>query len=131
MESAITGPLFFVEDLARTQQFYEGLGGTTALLEDDFLKMYWFGGDDDVHLEFVPIAKELPYNELFQEERQSPRGNGVFLYFRLRGDIDEFYKEIVSSGYRPSGEPKNWPWRRREFVLRDPDGYKLIFWQIY
>lgn len=24
--------------------------------------------------------------------------------------------------------PRDWPWGNREFVLKDPDGYKLVFW---
>lgn len=32
-------------------------------------------------------------------------------------------------GMKPSSEPRDWPWGRREFVLRDPDGYKLVFFK--
>jgi Glyoxalase/Bleomycin resistance protein/Dioxygenase superfamily len=44
-------------------------------------------------------------------------------------DIDGFHKGVVSAGLKPLSEPVAQPSGNREFVLRDPDGYKLAFFQ--
>lgn len=44
-------------------------------------------------------------------------------------DVDETYKELLEKGLKPSSEPRDWPWGNREFVIRDPDGYKLVFYR--
>jgi len=44
-------------------------------------------------------------------------------------DADASYQEVVAKGIKPSSEPRDWPWGNREFVVRDPDGYKLVFFQ--
>jgi hypothetical protein len=36
---------------------------------------------------------------------------------------------VVSQGVNPDGEPEVRGSGNREFVLRDPDGYKLAFFQ--
>jgi len=41
--------------------------------------------------------------------------------------VDEFYEAMLAKGLKPSSEPLDFPWGRREFVLADPDGYKLVF----
>jgi uncharacterized glyoxalase superfamily protein PhnB len=42
-------------------------------------------------------------------------------------DVDEFYEEVKSKGMKPESEPQDTPMKRREFILLDPDGYKLAF----
>ena len=54
------------------------------------------------------------------------KGAGLFLYFEV-DDVDEYYEDLLSKGLKPSSEPRDWPWGNREFVIRDPDGYKLVF----
>ena len=44
-------------------------------------------------------------------------------------DIDDYYQQLLEMSIKPSTEPKDWPWGNREFVLRDPDTYKLVFYQ--
>jgi uncharacterized glyoxalase superfamily protein PhnB len=58
----------------------------------------------------------------------STKGAGVFLYIKV-DDVDEFHTAALSKGLKPDGEPESQPSGNREFVLRDPDGYNLVFFQ--
>jgi len=44
-------------------------------------------------------------------------------------NVDAKYAELVAAGITPRSEPRDWPWGNREFIVKDPDGYKLCFWQ--
>jgi Glyoxalase/Bleomycin resistance protein/Dioxygenase superfamily len=56
------------------------------------------------------------------------KGERVFLYIKV-DDVEEFHKAALSKGLKPDGEPERQPSGNREFVLRDPDGYNLVFFQ--
>jgi len=120
---SISGVVYLVSDIAATADFYETLGFRIDTHEADYLKVYlnWFW------IEFVRMDDKHP--TAFQEEAKlGNKGAGQFVYISV-DDVDEAYKELVSKGLKPSGQPKDWPWGRREFVVRDPDGYKLVFFQ--
>jgi hypothetical protein len=36
---------------------------------------------------------------------------------------------VRAAGMKPEGQPEKRPGGGREFVLRDPDGYKLVFFK--
>ena len=44
-------------------------------------------------------------------------------------DVDQKFLQLVALGLNPTTKPKDWDWGNREFILKDPDGYKLCFWQ--
>jgi predicted enzyme related to lactoylglutathione lyase len=100
-----------VEDLSRTAEFYEALGFRRGKEETDRVTFYvnWF---------FVTFIKQ----------DHDEKGSGLFLYIKV-DDIDDFHKAVVSKGMKPSGQPAVQPSGNREFVLRDPDGYRLAFFQ--
>jgi uncharacterized glyoxalase superfamily protein PhnB len=52
---------------------------------------------------------------------------GVFTYIETN-NVDEQFKLIINNGIKTSGEPKDWPWGKREFAVKDPDGYKIVFY---
>jgi uncharacterized glyoxalase superfamily protein PhnB len=52
----------------------------------------------------------------------------VFLYVKV-DDIEEFHQAVAASGMAPAGEPQVRASGNREFPLRDPDGYRLVFFQ--
>ncbi len=43
-------------------------------------------------------------------------------------DVDVEYNRQEKLGLTPATKPSNWEWGNREFILKDPDGYKLCFW---
>jgi hypothetical protein len=44
-------------------------------------------------------------------------------------ELEDFHTGVLSKGMQPEGEPEVRPSGNREFVLRDPDGYKLVLFQ--
>lgn len=56
------------------------------------------------------------------------KGKGVYIYIAV-DDVDATHQRLLKKGIQSATEPKDWPWGNREFVVKDPDGYKLCFWQ--
>lgn len=118
---SVAGIVFYVKDIKKTAKFYKALGFEFDKNEPEHVSIYlnWFWMD------FHPIDKEDKPD--FQKEANAEhKGAGMFVYIKVE-DVDEFYKGIVKKGLKPSSEPRDWPWGNREFVVRDPDGYKLVF----
>lgn len=55
-------------------------------------------------------------------------GAGIFVYLSVE-NVDEFYKNLLSKGIKPVSAPRDWPSGNREFVIRDPDNYKLVIFK--
>ncbi len=116
---------FYVKDTAVSVAFYKRLG--FAVVQDD-------GAVGEVKLGTVRLqfiaqdtAKEM--SEGFQSDAfGEPKGTGMYINVEVT-DIDEYYQTLLDSGVKPSTGPKNWPWGHREFVVRDPDRYKLVFYE--
>lgn len=62
------------------------------------------------------------------EALAEPKGCGLFVYIQV-DDVDKFFEEIKKRGIVPATTPRDWPSGNREFVVRDPDGYKLVFYE--
>ena len=43
-------------------------------------------------------------------------------------NADEHFELVKKNGVVPRTEPKTWDWGKREFVVKDPDGYKFVFY---
>ena len=117
---SISGIVCYVKDPAATADFYEALGFIVDKRSSDMVsaRVNWFW--IDFH------AQDLETKPDFQKEAQlDNKGAGQFLYLKV-DDVDATYGEFVTKGLKPT-EPKDWPWGNREFVVRDPDGYKLVF----
>jgi catechol 2,3-dioxygenase-like lactoylglutathione lyase family enzyme len=112
--NSISGITCQVEDVARAAEFYETIGFRRGKEEPDRVTFYvnWF---------FVTLVA--------QDQADLPaKGAGLFLYIKV-DDVEDFHKAVLSRGLKPAGEPERQPSGNREFVLRDPDGYKLVFFQ--
>jgi predicted enzyme related to lactoylglutathione lyase len=112
--NSISGITCQVEDLARTAEFYETIGFRRGKEEPDRVTFYvnWF---------FVTF--------ITQDQSDVPgRGAGLFLYIKV-DDVADFHKAVLSSGLKPAGEPERQPSGNREFLLQDPDGYNLVFFE--
>ncbi len=120
---SVSGIVSYVKDIQKTAAFYEALGFIITKQEAGQLsiRLNWFWIDF--------IAGEEEEKVEFQAEAKSEhKGSGTYLYISV-DDVDEFYKGVIEKGLKPSSEPRDWPWGNREFVLRDPDGYKLVFFK--
>jgi catechol 2,3-dioxygenase-like lactoylglutathione lyase family enzyme len=120
---SISGLVCYVKDTTKTAAFYDALGFQFDKREPDHvsIRLNWFW------IDFHPQDKE-DKPEFQQEAHLEHKGAGQFLYIKV-DDVDAFYQGILAKGLQPSSEPRDWPWGNREFVIRDPDGYKLVFFQ--
>jgi predicted enzyme related to lactoylglutathione lyase len=112
--NSISGITCHVEDLARAAEFYETIGFRRGKEESDRVTFYvnWF---------FVTLVAR-------SQIEVPTKGAGLFLYVKV-DDVEEFHSAVISKGMKPAGEPERQPSGSREFVLRDPDGYNLVFFQ--
>jgi len=122
MLKRFSGIACFVTNLEKTISFYKSLGFTVA----NFDKTHAIFKLGDFTIRF--LDKDAIGKGIFEKEALAePKGSGIYIDIEVK-KIDEYYKDLKSNGI-VSSEPKDWPWGRREFVLRDPDGYKLVFVQ--
>jgi catechol 2,3-dioxygenase-like lactoylglutathione lyase family enzyme len=115
--NSISGITCCVEDLSRTAQFYEAIGFRRGKEESDRVTFYvnWF---------FVTFVAQDR-----QGDNEPPtKGSGLFVYVKV-DDVEDFHQALVSNGMKPASEPQLRPGGNREFMLRDPDGYKLVFFR--
>lgn len=112
--NSISGITCQVEDLASAAEFYETIGFRRGKEEPDRVTFYvnWF---------FMTLVAQ-------DHGEAQAKGAGLFLYIKV-DDIEDFHKAVLAKGLKPAGEPERRPSGSREFVLRDPDGYSLVFFQ--
>jgi uncharacterized glyoxalase superfamily protein PhnB len=120
---SVSGISCYVKNLSKTVKFYEALGFEVKKKDATHITVYsnWFW------IDFIAMDKEAR-PEFKKEAQLSSKGTGVFTYLSV-DNVDEFYKELVSKGMKPSSEPQDQPWGNREFILHDPDGYKLVIFK--
>lgn len=120
MIKRVHSTLFLVSNLEKTAQFYEQLGFSVEKSDDAVrIKM------NDFTLTFMDENKAL----INKEAGATPKGLGVFTYFEVE-NVDKYYQLLEDKGIQTSSEPKNWPWGKREFAIKDPEGYKLVFFSL-
>lgn len=114
--NSIAGVTCYVKDLARTADFYETIGFRRGKEESDRATFYvnWF------FVTFVAQDRD--------EDEASTKGAGMSVYIKV-DDIADYHKAVVAQDLKPEGEPAKAPSGNREFALRDPDGYRLVFFQ--
>jgi catechol 2,3-dioxygenase-like lactoylglutathione lyase family enzyme len=63
---------------------------------------------------------------LVLDAQDDPRsmGSGAVLHI-LVADVDAYHAVVCTRGITPENEPADRPWGDRDFVVIDPDGYKL------
>ena len=120
---SVSGLTLYVKDLEKSAQFYETLGFDKRKNYDTSVTIYsnWFW----LTLVSIPAEDKPGFKDDANAEK---KGEGIFINLSV-DDVDAFYAEVLAKGFKPSSEPKDWPWGNREFVLRDPDGYKLVFFK--
>lgn len=120
---SVAGMVCYVKDTRKTAQFYKALGFKFYKRELNhvsiYLNLFW--------IDFHPQDKE-DKPEFQKEAHSRNKGAGQFLYIKV-DNVDAFYKNLLKKKLEPSSQPRDWPWGNREFVIRDPDGYKLVFFQ--
>jgi catechol 2,3-dioxygenase-like lactoylglutathione lyase family enzyme len=115
--------MLYVSDVKASVEFYELLGFSRKVLKSDFGAVAC--GPVELHFH----DKNLVPGRYFKKESLAePKGAGLYIYVAV-AQIDAYYRHIVDAGIVTSTEPRDWPWGNREFVVRDPDKYKLVFYE--
>ena len=104
-----------VQDLARSTRYYREVLGFT---EDDIQSPGWsFLSRDGFHLMLGECRDEVPAEET---------GNHSWFVHLLIDGVDTYYEEIVARGAEVMGPPSNRAYGLREFIIRTPDGHRLV-----
>lgn len=72
-------------------------------------------------------TQDKGFQESLVADWKKAPGGGVLVYVRV-DDIDEFYNEVVDNGAKPACEPKDEFYGVRNFMLQDPEGYRIAFY---
>lgn len=105
-----------VRDLEASARFYEALGFERVRADPLFLHLRR-GERANVYLVAAPAALPLP----------EPRGAGVLICFGVpEGGVAEVEALAEATGAHVQG-PTQQPWHTLEFVVVDPEGYRLVF----
>ena len=121
MGMEISGLVLWVQDNTLSVKFYKKLG-FEVVESDDRGSVVQLGS---FKLWLMSMRDEEEFNT---DSLSGSKGKGMYVYIRA-DDVDKLYRELVAKGLRPRTEPRDWDWGNREFIIKDPDGYKLCFWQ--
>lgn len=119
---SVAGIICLVSNLEQSINFYKTLGfefkkQNPGISAHAYLNWFW------IEL----LLKDKVVTEEFKSDVEvSRKGAGQYIHINVE-NVDEFYRETIEKGLIPLSEPKDFPWGHREFVLNDPDGYKLVF----
>lgn len=114
-----TNLLFWVQENKLSEKFYKKLGFDVTESTDGYSEIQL--GSFKITLVNMRDEDEFAGDSLAGE-----KGKGMYVYIRV-DDVDEEYERQEKLGLKPHTTPRDWPWGNREFVLKDPDGYKLVF----
>ncbi len=120
----------YISDVETTYQFYKLLGA--EVLEKAADKVTVNLGGHEIH--FVLDSTE-PFPEYQYITSSENRGHGVLFYVHVR-NISEMFAHISDleftnsdfKSYKIVTPVKPNHWNCKEFLVEDPDGYKLVFW---
>lgn len=115
-----TNLLFWVQENKLSEKFYKKLGFEITQSTDEFTVVRL----GDFQITLVTMRDEDPFTN---DSMSGDKGRGVYIYLAVN-DVDGEYQRQLSIGLKPYTQPKDWEWGNREFVLKDPDDYKLIFY---
>jgi uncharacterized glyoxalase superfamily protein PhnB len=72
--------------------------------------------------------KKALYEKAMKDFRSNKPGVGVIVYVTAE-NVDEYHKRVRSKGVKPITEPTTEFYGIRDFLVEDPDGYQLMFFQ--
>ena len=117
-------PALVVRDLVASTLWYEAGLGFRLIFSNA-------GSSDDepqlTHLRWVDSSDLVLTPDDPQVALAGARGLGVTLRFQVAGSVDAFAEQVKSYGIEILLGPLDRPWKAREFVVADPDGYHIAF----
>ena len=116
----ITHLVFWVQENKLSEKFYKKIG-FDVLQSDDEHSVVAAGA---FSLDLVSMRDERMFAK---DSMAAEKGLGMYVYIRV-DSVDTTYARLAELGVLAT-KPKDWPWGNREIIVKDPDGYKLCFWQ--
>ena len=116
----VTSILLWTQENKVSEKFYKKLG-FDVVRSDDQHSLVELGGFQ------ITLVNMRDEEEFAKDSMAAERGRGVYVYIYV-DDVDEQYEKFIKLGIKPATKPRDWPWGNREFIVKDPDGYKLCFW---
>jgi predicted enzyme related to lactoylglutathione lyase len=116
------GIVCYVKDIANTVEFYERLGFEFKVNESTHATAYinWWW------IDFHQIdAADAPSWHVSPDTH--PGQTGALFYFSV-DNVHRAYDELTSNGFKPPSEPIDLR-GNKEFMIVDPDGYRLVFFK--
>jgi uncharacterized glyoxalase superfamily protein PhnB len=109
---SISALVYKVVDMDKTLAIYEGLGFRVDKNDGRIAVVYvnWFSA------EF----------HLVNDIDDSPKDGPLVL---VSVEVDTFYEAALAAGYKPESELQKTVNGRREFSVRDPNGYLMVFFE--
>lgn len=117
----ITGLVLWTLDNTISVKFYRKLG--FEVIESNERHSVVRLGNFSITL--VSMRDEQEFNA---DSLASKKGRGMYIYIHVP-NVDTEYQKLIQQKLKPHSEPRDWEWGNREFIIKDPDGYKICFWQ--
>lgn len=117
----ITHVVLWVQDATLSAKFYKKLGFEIVHVTDRDARVQ----SGSFGIQLVTMRDEEEFGD---DALANNKGRGMYIYVHV-DDVDATYQFFLSKAIEVRSEPRDWPWGNREFVIKDPDGYKLCFWQ--
>jgi len=115
-----TNILLWVQDNKISERFYKKLGFVIDVSTDSFSEISL----GNFRMTLVSMRDEEEFNG---DSLAGDKGKGMYIYIKV-DDVNAEHQRQVASGLSPVTNPRDWEWGNREFITKDPDGYKLCFW---
>ena len=114
-------PGFTVNDIVKSVSWYRDVMGFTV-------KDRW---EQDGKLMGVELVAGEVLFMLSQDDwkkgRDRKKGEGFSMYCLTIQDVDRLAMRAKARGATMLQEPRDQPWGTRDFVVKDPDGFKITF----
>ena len=117
----VTNILLWTQENRLSEKFYKKLGFELTRTDDEISVLSL----NDFEIWLVNMRDE---EKFAGDALAKDKGKGMYIYIQT-DDVDDTYHRLIKNGITPATEPKDWHWGNREFIVKDPDGYKLCFWQ--
>jgi len=122
--SKVAGVILLVDNIEQSVAFYQKLGFSVT---EERPQIATVVNLDKFWIELLHKSKVVSAE--YKADIDQQKGAGIYLQVNV-SDIDAFYEAVVKKGVKPSSKPENFPWNQREFIVVDPDGYKVAFFSV-
>lgn len=113
--------ILYTDNLEATETFYKQLG--IAITEKDKRKLVFTLGSLELHFNTNEPVPE--YSHLFHQQE---RGAGIIFGIEV-ANVEEQYNKLKTMDLKILSPIINAPWGTKEFMVNDPNGYHIVFWQ--